>query len=238
MGFGGEGRVLLVVAAAAEARAALSACNGPVNAAERAWRLIPLTDRLDLAVAGVGKANAAGCTAAVFDRARHGCVLSVGVCGALGAFGPALRTVVLGDESVYADEGLELTGSFLDVSAMGFAPCESADAEGAPGVRADAALLDALRPLAGVVGPIATVSTGAGTDARAVEIVRRTGAVAEAMEGAAVGVALRRLADARGEAPARFTEIRVVSNSTGDRDHQAWDLKGALDALSGLVAAL
>ena len=52
----------------------------------------------------------------------------------------------------------------------------------------------------------------------------RTKAVAEAMEGAAVVHAARRLG-----VPA--IELRVISNTTGDRDNQKWDLAGALAAL-------
>ena len=74
------------------------------------------------------------------------------------------------------------------------------------------------------IGPIATVATCSGTDAAAAEVARRTGAVAEAMEGAAVVHAARRLRT-------RAIELRVISNTTGDRPAQRWDLTGALSAL-------
>jgi futalosine hydrolase len=59
----------------------------------------------------------------------------------------------------------------------------------------------------------------------------RTGAVAEAMEGAAVALVAHRL-----RIP--MAEVRVVSNTTGSRPRQVWDLKGALARLSDLAAAL
>ena len=77
-------------------------------------------------------------------------------------------------------------------------------------------------------GPIATVATCSGTGTAAEEVVARTGAIAEAMEGAAVVHAARRQ-----RVPA--IELRVVSNTTGDRDRQRWDLTGALSVLGDSV---
>jgi futalosine hydrolase len=74
------------------------------------------------------------------------------------------------------------------------------------------------------VQAIATVSTCSGTNALAREIVTRTGAEVEAMEGAAVGLVASRLG-------VGFAEVRVISNTTGDRGSQQWDLPGALAAL-------
>jgi futalosine hydrolase len=81
------------------------------------------------------------------------------------------------------------------------------------------------------VGPIATVATCSGTDEAAESIPRRTGALAEAMEGAAVVHAARRLGT-----PA--LEIRAISNTTGDRAEQVWDLDRALSALGVAVREL
>ena len=64
----------------------------------------------------------------------------------------------------------------------------------------------------------------------------RTGAIAEGMEGAAIGHALARCTG-RGTKP-EFLEIRVVSNTTGDRGRQVWDIKGALATLTRVAAAL
>ena len=95
----------------------------------------------------------------------------------------------------------------------------------------DSHLLERLGPLF-AEGPIATVATCSGTDEAAAEVARRTGAVAEAMEGAAVVHAARRLG-----VPA--IELRAVSNTTGRRDRQVWDLPTAMTALGeGVAAAL
>lgn len=78
------------------------------------------------------------------------------------------------------------------------------------------------------IGPIATVATCSGTDAAAAEVERRTGALAEAMEGAAVVHAALRL-----NVPA--IELRTISNTTGDRARQRWDLAAGLEALGRAV---
>jgi futalosine hydrolase len=59
----------------------------------------------------------------------------------------------------------------------------------------------------------------------------RTGAVAEAMEGAAVGLVAHRLG-------IPFGEVRIISNTTGDRNLQRWDMKRALASLSEVIGLL
>jgi futalosine hydrolase len=195
------------------------------------WVLEPLGPWFDLVVSGVGKAQAAGAAAWAFDPARHAGVLSVGVGGALPGSTLTPKSVVLGRASLFADEGSAMPGAFRTIDAMGF----PAGGFGPGGAAPPPGWLEALAPLADAVGPIATVSTCSGTDELAMEVVRRTGAVAEAMEGAAVAAAISRIAaDPR---PA-FGEIRVISNSTGDRERQVWDLAGALDRLGDLARAL
>jgi futalosine hydrolase len=51
------------------------------------------------------------------------------------------------------------------------------------------------------------------------------------MEGAAVALAAVRLGLA-------FGELRVISNTTGDRARQQWDLKGALARLTDVIGRL
>lgn len=227
-----NGRVLLVVAAPAEARAVAAGFglgrdwSGPAAAWD--WPVVPLAGGMDMLETGVGKVNAAA--AAAVRGPSYGAVINLGVCGALPAADPPrIGDCVLASASVYADEGVQTEAGFQTVPEMGFALGPFAGV----GVPCDGALLGALSPLAGRVAPVATVSTCSGTDALARAVALRTGAAAEAMEGAAVGHALARLAPST-----RFAELRVVSNTTGDRARQRWDLGGALARLTGLVAAL
>jgi futalosine hydrolase len=223
--------VLFVVAAPVEAAAVRAAfAADPPPPGERQpmdWPLEILRPGVELLITGVGKVNAAAAIAHRADPSRHGLVVNLGICGALKPLSElALRSVVLAGTSVYADEGVATPSGFQSLPEMGFPLGPFAG----PGVDGDPALLDILRPLAQAIGPIATVSTCSGTDALAREVAGRTGAIAEGMEGAAIAHTLVRL---HPEIP--FAELRVVSNSTGDRPGQHWDLRGSLARLTGLV---
>lgn len=228
----GEGRSLLVVADSAEARAV---CDGVgVGARElKPWRLETLNSRVDLLLTGVGKANAAGAAARSLDPDRHSAVLSLGVAGALPGSQLCVCDVVVATESVFADEGVATDAGFSDIASMGFPIAPGAGCA----IPASVDLIDALAARAAALGPIATVSTCSGTDDLARAIVTRTGALAEAMEGAAVGLATARVGASRGRT-IRFAEVRVISNATGDRARQGWDMPAALDRLGALTRAL
>ena len=207
------GRVLAVVAVEAEAKALGDAAGA------------------EIVVAGIGRTNAAAATTqAILERGPFAAAISLGIAGALPGSSLELGDLVVAGESVYAEEGLETPEGFGDMRALGF---PLGDFEGNR-VPADPSLLASLSPL-GRVGAIATVATCSGCDRLAEEIVRRTGAIAEAMEGAAVLHAARRLG-----VPA--IEVRSISNTTGDRAHQRWEIAKALatlrDAWPRILAAL
>ncbi|MFU8829323.1 MAG: hypothetical protein ACNA8P_07805, partial [Phycisphaerales bacterium] len=77
----------------------------------------------------------------------------------------------------------------------------------------------------------ATVSTCSGTDSLALRTAERSRCDVEAMEGAAVGLAVLRAAP---QIP--FIELRVISNQTGA--DQRWDLPLALKRLAEVASAL
>jgi len=218
--------VLLVVAAPLEARAIIEAAGSSVSDAV-SWEPRPLSARLDLVVAGVGKAAAAAATARVIDPGRHALALSIGVAGALPGSGLELADALASTRSVFADEGLAGPSGFTPIDTLGFAPFP----DGTAGADAHPAALEALGALTGATGPVATVSTISGTDDLARAVAERTDARAEAMEGAAVALAAARLS-------VPFAEVRVISNTTGDRERQRWDLPAALARLGSLAAEL
>ena len=172
---------------------------------------------------GVGRTNAAAATTrALIEEGPFEAVLSVGVAGSLPGIEPALDpgALVIGSESVYHEEGLLAPEGFRDMNGLGF-PLGPFEGNRIP---ADPGLLGSLRPL-GTCGPIATVASCSGTDDAALEVRRRTSALVEAMEGAAVlHAALLQGVPA--------IELRAVSNTTGDRDQQVWDLPAAFEALA------
>jgi futalosine hydrolase len=226
----GSRRFLLAVASPAEARAVLAGRGGDPGLADRPWALHRLPGAFDLVVTGIGKTNAAGATARTLDPGIHAGVLSAGVAGLLpgpAAAGTRLGTVIAASTCVFADEGLETPGGFQDCAAMGF-PLGPFDGVAVP---VDAGIRTRLTSIADVTAPIATVSAGAGTDFRAEWTAAVTGAAAEAMEGAAVALVALRLGVPAGE-------VRVISNTTGDRDRQSWELPRALDRLRAVIGLL
>ncbi len=230
-------RWLLVVAAPAEARAVCDRFHAerPPVTIPTAWQEVVLDPRRSLLLTGVGKANAAGAVARVFNHARHAGVINLGVAGALPGSGLALCDAVLAGASVYADEGSENPDGYVDIARMGFAPNVGvAGASPSVEIHGSSSLAELLKPLCARTGTIATVSTCSGTDGRAAEVVHRTRAIAEAMEGAAVGFTIARLTGGAG----RFAEVRVISNTTGTREGQVWNLREALGRLGELAYLL
>ena len=176
---------------------------------------------------GIGRTNAAAATTqALIEQGPFDAVLSVGVAGSLPGADLALGETLVADACVYFEEGLLTPDAFLDMGAMGF---KMGDFEGNI-VPADEELLD--RVLERVpVGHIATVATCSGSDLQASLVARRTQAIAEAMEGAAVVHAALRMG-------LPGLEIRTISNTTGDRQQQEWDLDGALESLSSSIPGI
>ena len=221
--------------------------RGRIGAADAARDVV-------LVGSGVGMANAAAATGWVLGRRgerdlEHAAVLSLGIGGALpqgdaarGEPDPcAIGDVVLSEASIFADTGLRLPNDrFSTMGAVGFPLVPGDRPERLNGLDGLETSLPGLAALRAVLhsphlrhGRIATVASCSSSDGAARAIVERTGAIAEAMEGAAVAVAAHTLGEAWGE-------VRVISNTTGDRDRQRWDLGASLDRLrtvAALVAA-
>lgn len=238
-------RALLIVAAPGEAKAVLDAAGqDPPASGMPAWKTIGISPHIDLLLTGVGKANAAAGLVRAFEVDAHSCVVNLGVAGMLPGSGLALGQAVAGDRSCYADEGSAMPTDdaslgFQDIASMGFPPdlLDDLTAEGPSSCAADPALLGALRPLADRVGAIATVSTCSGTDDLAWAYAERTGAIAEAMEGAALAFTCLQLRRADGS-PVPFAELRVICNTTGDRGAQKWDLPRAFERVRAIASRL
>lgn len=220
------GRGLIVVAALLEAEAVAAAVGLGASAAPGEWRVAALDERLDLLTCGIGKSNAAGATARALAGGAYRAVVNAGVCGSLPSGGGSMLEpgrAVVGTSAVFADEGLQTPEGFRDVAEMGFGPLASLRGGGVE-IACDVGLVRALEALGDERGPIATVSTCSGTDHLAREVAARTGARVEAMEGAAIALVCARLG-------VPFAEWRVVSNTTGDRAGQRWDIRAALARL-------
>jgi len=177
---------------------------------------------IEVVVSGLGRTNAACATTEALLDQRASIVISAGIAGSLPPHDLAVGDIVVASSCVYAEEGLVTPEGFSDVQGLGFPLGDFAGNE----VPVCPQLLSTLSCFP--TAPIATVATCSGTDAAADAIASRTGAAAEAMEGAAVVHAARRLG-----VPA--IEIRAISNRTGNREDQGWDLDLSLHAL-GIAA--
>lgn len=190
------------------------------------WECRTLVPGIDAVLTGIGKSNAAGAVARA-AREEHGTILSLGIAGVLPPRKFVAGECVLSSKSIFADEGVDTGTAFLSTADIGFPM---------PGVgelvlRPTPEIAATLRPLVQLESGIATVSTCSGTDARATQVAARTGAEFEAMEGAAVGLVAYRLSR-------QFAEVRVASNTTGERSRQRWEIRTALDSLTQFSAAL
>jgi len=232
--------VLLVVAAPTEAKAIIRGVTAadqqvpPIN-----WQPVQLNDRVQLLVTGVGKANAAGGTAFALRTLQPGAVISLGVGGALPRldsssdphFTHAIGQAVRCSRSVFADEGVQTPGGWQTMADRGFGPRQDMPESQSMAITADNLVLHLLEQALPGIGDCATVSTCSGTDDLALQTVSRSGCTIEAMEGAAVGLAVQRIAP---QTP--FIELRVISNRTGT--DQAWDLTLALHKLAAVASVL
>ena len=173
---------------------------------------------------GIGRTNAAATTTqAILEDGPFDLVINAGVAGSLSGSGVEITQAVLASKCIYFEEGVITPSGFTDMDALGFSLGDF------PGncVPVDENAYSILRDQF-VCGPIATVATCSGSDDAAMEVVKRTGAIAEAMEGAAVVHAALRLGTGA-------IELRVISNTTGDRNKQQWQLEEALNALGKAV---
>lgn len=199
-----KGVVLIVVATEAEARALGSAPGREVL------------------VSGVGKIAAATATALrLADGGLHA-VISCGIAGAYPGSDLDVGDVVVAIEVAAIDEGLDDGERFTPFARPGM-PVPGAE------WRATDPVLRSVLTVGGEVrsGRIATVSVCAGS-ARVAKEREETGALCEAMEGAAVATVAARYA-------LPFAEVRGISNHCGPRDGAPFDLAAAAAAAARVV---
>jgi len=224
----GERVWLVALASRREFDAALSAfgCSG---ALPKRWELVDTQWGMDLVWTGVGKSNAAGAVGRVLNPSRHLGVLSAGIGGALPGSRCAIGDVICASVSIFADEGVCTPDGFVSCAKMGFGSFD----DGSDSIAHEQGVVDWLGRYCDRIGPIACVSMCSGTDERAALIEAHTGALGEAMEGAAVSLCAHRLG-----AGLKSGELRVISNTTGDRGAQQWDLDSALEKLAQVLGRI
>ena len=181
---------------------------------------------------GVGKVEAAMNLTRALERradAMPDVLLLFGVCGAYPAEHGALEPVSVGELCVVGserlvDDGVVTPSGFSSLEALGLGNTGPFAAD--PGTSHSLSHRLGVRVVAG-----GTVSRCSGTDEASRDIVARHGVQVESMEGAAVARVCHEY-----ELP--FVQLRCVSNPTGDRDMELWDLEGACHRVQGAVLEL
>lgn len=247
-----RGKTLIICAASIETRAIAEGFG--VTPPEQDWVCVPVPKIGYLVQSGVGKANAAACIVlALMQYPDISKVINLGICGRLSIDNPEedLGTVFCAAPSTYADEGVLTPEGFKSLHDLGFPILGTDYQPDATGklykiCAQDESSWDWTDMLSSLLFlndikvtnafPIATISTCSGTDDLARQIGERTEAGAEAMEGAAIRQICDRMSARRQrvelpDSHIAFAELRVVSNTTGDRDKQIWNMPLALERL-------
>ncbi len=232
---GRPGRILLAIAAPVEIKAILFALNSQATV-PGIWETVEACEGVDLIHVGVSKANAAGGVTQqlMTQRGAYGLVMSLGIAGALphengkaSGYRSQVGETVVASHCDFGDEGILTEEGYKDLSEIGF-PLDRRYGAVFP---SDPLALGLITPLCTRVGHITAVSTCSATDDLARTIAQRTPALCEAMEGAAIALACSRFM-------VPMIEVRSISNLTGSRTHQNWDIKAALTSLQTVVCGL
>jgi futalosine hydrolase len=189
------------------------------------WKAIHL-DNFSILQTGVGKANAAGAvsrelTLGAHDNRNYAGVLSFGIAGSLTSdveIGSTVcaSTVSFADEGTPSIQDREWTSLETAGWAQTYFPSE------------ETCWVRYLQDNADHCGVIATVSTISGTDQIAEDYFKRTNAIAEAMEGAAIAQVCLRLG-------IPFAEFRVISNRCGNRNLHKLDIPTSFKKMREII---
>ncbi len=207
-------RVLVMTAVAAERDAVLRGLQNNKN--------------FDVLLAGVGPISAAVNTSKILASNKYGLVVSAGIGG--GFIGKAeVGSLVVANEIIVADLGVQTPEGFLSVDELGF---------GSSRIQVNEDLVNRLvkaflaAKLSVNIGPVLTVSTATGTAESELELMARVPeATAEGMEGYGVALAAK-------EQGIPVLELRTISNAVGPRDRAAWRIKEALELLEATSTVL
>lgn len=196
---------------------------------------------VSLLTCGVGKVNAALATEAILGIRKPETVILFGCGGAYPNCGLQVGDLAVATEEIYGDEGVMTPTGFLDMQQLNLPLGRYQDEtlfNRVPlltpminEVRAKLKLSLNSKGQSLVTGPFVTVSCGSGTDQIAADVAGRTAGVCENMEGAAVAqVCLQH------KVP--LLELRGISNMTGNRNPEQWDIPGATAAAQQAVYEL
>lgn len=193
--------------------------------------------RVVFAATGMGKVNAALCTAALVCSLSPSFLVNTGCAGAYRESGFSVGDVVLADSEIYGDEGVLTAAGWKSLDFIGIPLVDKDNGKLFNELPLSLPLREKALAFAASTGfplrrgKFVTVSTCSGLGVRGDELAERFGAVCENMEGAAVAhVALR--------FGLEFLEIRGISNMVEDRDMSRWDIPAAAENAQSFLKKL
>ena len=188
-------------------------------------------ENISFAATGAGKVSAAISTLELTRQLRPDWIIQLGCAGAYPGSGLGIADVAIANVEIFADEGVETPEGFLSMRDLEL-PQASRDGElifnEVPVDFPTAETIQAIRSSLGQrlrikAGLFCTVSLGSGTDAASRRAEERWSPLAESMEGAAAALVAWRQR-------VRFSEIRGISNMTGNRNRESWKIAEACEA--------
>ena len=188
-------------------------------------------ESISFAATGAGKVSAAISTLELTRQLRPDWIIQLGCAGAYPGSGLGIADVAIANVEIFADEGVETPEGFLSMRDLEL-PQAARDGElifnEVPVDFPTAETIQEIRSSLGhqsriEAGRFCTVSLGSGTDAASRRAEERWNPLAESMEGAAAALVAWRQR-------VRFSEIRGISNMTGDRTRESWKIGEACEA--------
>jgi len=187
-----------------------------------------------LAHSGIGLVNMAILTSQILNQYSPDCVFVVGCGGSYPNSGLSNGDLVLADCEIYGDLGVEIKDDFLLLDGIVRKNNNLLVRDVQQTFMFNKSLISFIVNLMPhiTVGPFVSVNCCSGTPELGLKIEERTQGICENMEGAAA-------AQLCAEANIPMIELRGISNPTGTRDPEQWELlKGTECAQNGLLKLL
>ncbi len=185
---------------------------------------------------GIGKINAAHSTTCILERFPVVGFINMGVAGAYAGSGLGNGDIAVASKEIFGDDGVIEANGWSSMESIGIPLVQHGRKKYFNEFPLDNRLYKKMiRSINSTSfqprikqGPFVTVSAASGTPSRARELERRFKGICENMEGAAIAhvCALYKIP---------FCEVRGISNTSGVRDRQKWDLKTAAENCQKLL---
>mgnify|MGYP001162668232 FL=1 len=195
-------------------------------------------ENISFAATGAGKVSTAISTLELTRQLRPEWIIQLGCAGAYPGSSLGIADVAIANAEIFADEGVETPEGFLSMRDLKL-PQASRDGELIFNkVPVDFPTTETIQEIRSSLGQqsrieaglFCTVSLGSGTDAASRRAEERWNPLAESMEGAAAALVAWRQR-------VRFSEIRGISNMTGDRNRESWKIAEACEAAAAAAGA-